>query len=716
MNRYSTSRHLPAVAREAAQSPARRRARRILATAVAGVTLAGLLGAGAALAEQENQRRSGERNQPRQNDQEQPNRPHAGMLKFPDISHDSIVFSYANDLWVVPKEGGVARPLASPPGLESFPKFSPDGSKIAFVGNYEGDRDIYVIDAFGGAAERITYHPANENLNGWVGEDKVLFSAGGMSNKPAARQTQQLFVQTLDGSGETGGLPEQLPIPWGQSADISEDGKTLVYIPHSTDFRTWKRYRGGMATDIWLVNMEDMSAQQITDWEGTDTAPMLHDGKVYYLSDNTESARLNLFRYDPETQERTQLTDFDDFDVRFPSIGPGSNGEGEIVFQQGTRRYTLSLAEGSGPRAVDVIVPGGKPTLRPRIVEANDFLQGGDLGPTGKEAAFEARGDIWRLPAATGHPIHVTTSDDAADRNPSWSPDGRWLAYSSDAEGEYNIYLVRADQPDAEPKRVSDLTGRFWTNFEWAPDAKKFIAQDQTGRLTLVTVGEGDDPAVEVEEIDRDPTGSNVPISWSHDSNWIAYHRGDDKAYTTAVYLYDLSAGQKHKVTSDMFNAQFPTFDRKGEWLYFVTQIDFTGPQYSSADSSFVYTNLDRLVAVPLRKDVKNPMLPELDREAVRAGDGAESQTRPSRENGPRRGPGRRGGGEGGPGGGGQPGADMQLSTDLDEAQIQTPERRRPRARTGFTPGKLSPPLLPPEHHEDLTLAAGRGSPEHPHG
>src|SRR5690606_21223033 len=200
-------------------------------------------------------------------------------------------------------------------------------------------------------------------------------------------------------------------------------------------------------------------------------------------------------------------------------------------------------------------------------------------------------------------------------------------------EGEYNIYLVRADQPDAEPKRVSDLTGRFWTNFEWAPDAKKFIAQDQTGRLTLVTVGEGDDPAVEVEEIDRDPTGSNVPISWSHDSNWIAYHRGDDKAYTTAVYLYDLSAGEKHKVTSDMFNAQFPTFDRKGEWLYFVTQIDFTGPQYSSADSSFVYTNLDRLVAVPLRKDVKNPMVPELDREAVRGGESEGSQTRPAREN-----------------------------------------------------------------------------------
>lgn len=651
---FSPSRSESGVASPKTVSLLRRR-RRMISAAVAGVALAGLLGS-AAFAHQNraNQRPNQPAQQPARAQDDQPNIPHAGMLRFPDISQDSIVFGYANDLWIVPKDGGMARPLASPPGAETFPKFSPDGKRIAFVGNYEGDRDIYIIDSYGGSAQRVTYHPANENLNGWIGNDKIHFATGGMGELPVARQTQQLFVQHLNADGPTGALAEQLPVPWGQSADISPDGKLMAFIPHSTDFRTWKRYRGGMATDVWLFNLEDKSATQVTNWEGTDTAPMLHNGKVYYLSDNNDSHRLNLFSYDPQARKATQLTKFADFDVRFPSMGPGDDGEGEIVFQQGTRLYTLSLANGSEPRAVEVIIPGAKPTMRPRIVDTENFLRGGDLGPTGKQVAVEARGDIWTLPAATGHPVHLANSDGSAERSPSWSPDGKWLAYSSDADGEYNIYLKRADDTNGEAQRITDISGRFWSSFDWAPDAKKMIAQDQTGRLTLVTLTDADGKVTaETKEIERDPTGNSMPISWSHDSNWIAYHRGDDSALTTAVYLMDLKTGEKHKVTSDMFNAQFPTFDRKGDWLYYVSQIDFGSPDYSSADTTFVYRNLDRLVAVPLRKDVKNPMIKELDKEKpkdAKSDEKKEEEARPSEGerpagDGPRR--------RGRPGGGG---------------------------------------------------------------
>ena len=612
------------------------RRRRVLSSAVAAVALAGLVGSAVGAAEQNRTAGRSSVNtaaQPRAaQGNGQPNVPHAGMLRFPDISQDSIVFSYANDLWIVPKEGGIARPLASPPGAETFPKFSPDGGKVAFVGNYEGDRDIYVIDAWGGEAQRVTYHPARENLNGWIDNNTVHFSAGGMSHLPVARQTQQLYTHTLDATGPTGALPEQLPVPWGMSADISADGKWLTYIPHSTDFRTWKRYRGGMATDVWLFNLEDKSATQVTDWEGTDTAPMMHNGKVYFNSDNTDSHRLNLFEYDPQTKRTRQLTSFSDYDVRFPSIGPGSDGEGEIVFQQGSKLFTISLGNGSEPREVQVTIPGAKPTVRPRLVDSEDFLRGGDLGPTGKQVAFEARGDIWVLPAATGHPIHLTNSDASAERSPSWSPDGKWIAYSSDADGEYNIYLKKADDTAGEAQRLTELKGRFWGGFEWAPDSKKFIAQDQTGTKTLVTVSEAEGKiTAEVKELDRDPTASSSPISWSHDSNWITYHRGDEKAYTTAVYVVDLKSGEKHKVTSDMFGASFPTFDRKGEWLYYVTSMDFTSPDYSNADTTFVYRNLDRIVAVPLRSDVKNPMRKELDKEKPSTGEKKEDgSTRPA--------------------------------------------------------------------------------------
>lgn len=594
------------------------RVRPLLAAAVAGVAIAGLLLPAASA-------------QP----DDGPNRPHAGMLRFPDASADSIVFSYGNDLWVAPRDGGTARPLASPPGLEINPKFSPDGSRIAFVGNYAGDRDIYVVDSFGGPPQRITYHPDHEQLQDWAGDDGVLYSARGLSNDPVAMQTQQLFIQSIDGTDENGGLPRQLPIPYGASASLSEDGNTLAYTPHSTDFRTWKRYRGGMATDIWLFNLEDKTAVQATDWEGTDTAPMLHDGKLYYLSDNTQNARLNLFEYDPESGERRQLTDFTDFDVKFPSMAPGPDGEGEIVFQQASNLYLLGLAEDAEPQQVEVIIPGVKPALRPRTVDAADFMQGGNISATGKRVVAEARGDIWSLPAETGIPRQLTETDGAAERNPAWSPDGRWIVYSSDEEGEYNLYLMQSDGKGNGPYKLTDTRESFWWTPEWSPDSSQLVVQDHTGQIYLISldVEEGDQVAVtaDVKEIDADPLAQGrLPFSWSTDSKWIAYHRGDDDAMTTAVYLYDVEAGEAHKVTSDMFSAQSPTFDRKGQWLYYISQMDFSNPEYSSADTSFVYQGIDRLVAVPLNGDVENPMLKELDEEEFKAGEDEESTTRPA--------------------------------------------------------------------------------------
>lgn len=605
-----------------ASSPLPRR-RHVLLAAVAGVAVAGLLMPAPAAGQE--------------NDEDDPqNRPHAGMLRFPDVSADSIVFSYGNDLWVAPRDGGTARPLASPPGLETNPKFSPDGSRIAFVGNYAGDRDIYVVDSFGGPPQRITYHPDHEALQDWAGDDSVLYSARGLSDEPVAMQTQQLYVQGIDGSEENGGLPRQLPVPYGASASLSEDGNTLAYTPHSRDFRTWKRYRGGMATDIWIFDLEDKSALQATDWEGTDTAPMLHDGKLYYLSDDNEHARLNLYEFDPESGERRQLTDFSDFDVKFPSMGPGPDGEGEIVFQQASNLYLLGLGDDAEPRQVEVIIPGVKPALRPRTIDASDFLQGGNISATGKRVTVEARGDVWSLPAETGIPRQLTTTDGAAERNPAWSPDGRWIVYSSDEEGEYNLYLAQSDGRGDGPYKLTDASERFWWTPEWAPDSSKFVVQDHTGRINLVslTIEEGDEVAVtaEVKEIDRDPLAQrSLPFSWSSDSKWIAYHRGDEEALTTAIYLYDVAADAAHKVTSDMFSAQYPTFDRKGEWLYYVSQMDFTDPEYSSADTTFVYQAIDRLIAVPLNGDVENPMLKDIDEEEFEAGEAdEETTTRPS--------------------------------------------------------------------------------------
>ena len=572
--------------------------------------------------------------------------PHGAMLRYPDVSKDRIVFSYGNDLWTVEREGGVARPLASPPGAEMFPKFSPDGQSIAFMGNYDGDRDLYLIDAFGGLAQRLTYHPENEVLADWAGDGKLLFSAGGRSSHPRSTSTDQLYLLDIANPA----VPEELPVPYGASASLSEDGQTLAYTPHSRDFRTWKRYRGGMATDIWMFNLGDKSATQATDWEGTDTAPMLRDGKLYYLSDRVDDAndsgRLNLWVYDPTTQESTRLTNYTDWDVKFPSMGPGADDEGEIVFQHGSELMLLSLADGAEPTAVEVRIPGATPNLRERTIDAAEYVGSGNIGPTGTRIVVEGRGDLFSLPAETGFARPLTDTPGAAERHPAWSPDGRWIVYSSDEGGEYNLYLRAADAPAGvtEATQLTDVEGAFFYTGSWSPDSTKYAVQDQTGKIHLIDWSEpeaedggeeGEEgeaatkPALDpgapppapasVEVIDTDPFASQVPLSWSADSRWLTYHRGDDVAYTNAIYLYDTTAddAQPQKVTSDFFSAAYPTFDRAGNYLYFVTSIDFGGPEYEQAGTTFIYTDLDRVVAVPLRGDVENPMLPELDEEAV---------------------------------------------------------------------------------------------------
>src|SRR5688572_10285778 len=292
--------------------------------------------------------------------------PHGGMLRFPDVSATHIAFVYADDLWLVPREGGSATPLASPPGVEGLPRFSPDGSTIAFVANYDGNRDLYTLPIAGGVPTRVTHHPSGEALCGWMGADRLLFFTNGFAGRD--RQVQLFTVSA------SGGLPEPLPVPYGAFADVSADGRWLAYTPHTVDNRTWKRYRGGMSTDIWLFDLQTKQSKRATTWEGVDTAPMWHDSKLYYLSDEGEQHRANLWELDPSSMKRTQLTEFDDFDVKWPAIGPGSEGSGEIVFQHGSRLVLFDLAA-RRPRYVEVTIPGARAKLKSRSVDASELAQ-----------------------------------------------------------------------------------------------------------------------------------------------------------------------------------------------------------------------------------------------------------------------------------------------------------------------------------------------------
>ena len=578
------------------------------------------------------------------------------------MSAKQICFVYANNLWVAPREGGVASPVANPPGAESLPRFSPDGSSIAFVGNYDGIRDIYTIAVTGGVPVRVTNHPGAEQICDWSPDgSSIIMLTNSFSG--LARQTKIFTVPV------SGGIPAPLPVPYAGFGSISPDGKWLAYTPHSTDTRTWKRYRGGMATDIWLFNLVDKSARKITDWEGTDTIPMWvpgGDGKVvYYLSDNGPDHRLNIWSFDVASAKREQVTTFKDDDVRWPSVGPGAGGKGEIVFQLGSKLMLLDLGTRQSAE-VKISIPGDRPKLRTRTVDADKNLSGGTISPSGKRVAVEARGEIFSAPVKEGVIRNLTNTNGVAERDPSWSPDGKWIAYFSDATGEYELYVRPSDAkpaeekkdakkdakkddkvedkkaedkkpedkkpegeeankadepakdegaaaPKVEPRKLTDLGPGFRFNPLWSPDSKWIAFTDQNGRLMLTDVATG-----ATREIDKDPYMNQVSVSWSHDSKWMAYARGDNAREMASIWIADAKTGEKHQITAGMFDARFPTFDRKGDWLFYRQSSAVNNPVYSDLDTTYAYTNSDVLVMLPLRSDVKSPWLARSDEETLK--------------------------------------------------------------------------------------------------
>jgi len=569
--------------------------------------------------------------------------PHAGMLRWPDVSATQIVFSYANDLWVVPKSGGVASPLASPPGPEQFPRFSVDGKRVAFVGNYDGGRDLYTVGVEGGVPGRVTYHPGAEMLCDWTPDGKGLhYLTNGLAG--LGRQTQAFTMSAEGGAGV------KLPVPYSGFGSISPNGEWLAYTPHSTDTRTWKRYRGGMATDLWLFNLKDNTSKKVTDWEGTDTLPMWvpgGDGKVvYYLSDMGPEHRLNIWAVEVSSGKKTQVTAFKDDDVRWPSVGPGGDGKGEIVFQLGEKLMLLNLGTGASAE-VKVTIPGAKPKLRTRTVDAAGWLGGGSISPNAKRVAMEARGELFSVPAKEGIVRNMTRTDGVAERDPAWSPDGKWIAYFSDESGEYELWVrpsdakapeekkeekkdekkegeakaeevkgeekKSAEEPKRETRKLTSLGAGFRMNPQWSPDSTMITFTDAGGRLMLTRLASG-----ETKEVDKDPWMGGMSVSWSQDSKWMVYRRSDDRSSTGVIWIMEAQTGEKHRVTSGMFDAKSPAFDRKGEWLFYVSSLATNNPEYSDLDTTYAYTNSEVIVATPLRKDVKSPQLPKSDEETYK--------------------------------------------------------------------------------------------------
>jgi tricorn protease len=529
----------------------------------------------------------------------------ARMLQNPDVSKTQIVFSYAGDLWVVPKTGGTASKLSSPAGPELFPHFSPDGTRIAYSANYDGNMDVYNVATGGGVPVRVTYHGMPDRILDWYPDGKQLLFASAMAS---GRQRYSQFYRV----SPDGGMPDALPVPFGEFAAISPDGKMIAYTPQSQAFRTWKRYRGGWAADIWLFDVATQKAENLTKNDADDEFPMWSGRKLYFLSDRDANERSNIWVYDLDSKQTKQVTNFTDYDVHFPAIGPE-----DIVFENGGALYLLSLADEKN-HEVKVQVSTDQMTLMPRSVNAADLVSNIALAPDGKRAVFSARGDVFSVPAEHGNVLDLTNTPGAAERYAAWSPDAKTIAYWSDASGEYELY-VRDVAKNSEKKLTSYGPGYRYRLF-WSPDSKKIAFIDKAMQIKICDVASGKTTDADKElYYYQDNLDQFVP-SWSPDSRWLAY-RKDGRNANGAIVLFDTKDGQSHPVTTGYYNDNLPTFDPDGKYVYFLTNRNFN-PTYSDLDGTWIYANTSGIAAASLTNDTPAPTAPENDSTKVDTGTG----------------------------------------------------------------------------------------------
>ncbi|HQF41615.1 MAG TPA: PDZ domain-containing protein [Ignavibacteriaceae bacterium] len=521
----------------------------------------------------------------------------AKMFQYPDVSKSQIVFTYGGDVWIASKTGGTAYKLTSAKGIETFARFSPDGSQIAFTGNYDGNQDVYVMPSMGGLPKRITYHGMSDRLIDWYPDGKSLLFA---STRESGKQRFSQFYKI----SKDGGIAEKLPLPYAEFGSVSPDGKKIAFTILTRMFRTWKRYRGGMAADIYIFDFQNNTSENITNNIANDEIPMWYGDKIYFLSDRGANQRYNIWVYDISTKQSKQITDFDKFDVEFPSIG-----DNEIVFQAGGLLYLLDLTTEKYSE-VKINVVTDESTLMARNENVEKLIQNFSVSYNGNRALFEARGEIFSVPAENGSVINLTQSSGVAERFPSWSPNGKYVAYFSDRSGEYQLTIRDMENPSTE-KKLTNFDSGYRYNIYWSPNSKQLVFIDQTMTINLYDLDKNQLEVIDKQKWMYEGALSYFSVSWSPDSRYVSYAKELDNR-ATAIAVYDTKDGQVHQLTSGYYNDTSPAFDPDGKYLFFLTNRDFT-PIYSNFDETWIYANSTQIAAVSLSSDTPSLLFAKND-------------------------------------------------------------------------------------------------------
>jgi len=535
----------------------------------------------------------------------------ARLMRFPDINKDQIAFVYAGDIWKVNAQGGDAVRLTSHKGLELFPRISPDGNWIAFSAEYSGSRQVYVMPSSGGTPQQLTYYndvgemPPRGGYDNvildWTPDSKNILIRG--NRTPFGERNGKYFLVNIEG-----GFEKPLQITEGGFGVLSPDAKKLAFTPISREFRTWKRYKGGRAGEVWIYDLESDKSEQITDFKGTDQIPVWHGNKIYFASDRSHT--LNIFSYDIDTKETKQITNHTEFDVMWPS---GENGM--IAYENGGFIYKLNTETGKSEK-VTVNIRFDNPNILPYFKNVKDFIESAAISPGGNRALFDARGDIFSVPAENGFTINLTNTQGIREMSPSWSPNGKYISYLSDATGEYEIYLLE-NKKGAKAKQITFNSKAWIYDPVWSPDSKHLLYFDRTLKLKLLNIASG-----AVKEVTKAYSDEIRDYSFSPDSKWVLYTKNSANR-NSAMWVYNLSNGQNNKLTGDTFNEFSPVFSKDGNYIFFLSNRDFN-LDFSSFEFTYLYNDATRIYALALRKD--SPKLFKFKNDVVKVTEEAKTE------------------------------------------------------------------------------------------
>lgn len=537
----------------------------------------------------------------------------ARMMRYPDINGNQIVFVYAGDIWTVDANGGDARKLTSHKGIELFPKISPDGKWIAFSAEYSGSRQIYIMPSEGGEPTQLTYYndvgemPPRGGYDyvvlGWTPDSENVLFRG--NRTPYGERMGKYFTISING-----GMEEELPVPHGGFADLSPDGKKLVFVYVDREFRTWKRYKGGRASNLWIYDLEKHTSEQITHFKGTDHIPTWYGDKIYFASD--ENLWLNVHSYDVNTNEKKKLTNHKEFDVMWPS---GSNGQ--LVYEVGGYLYKLNL-ETEQEERVKVNINYDYANTLPYHKNVKENIHSMAISPSGNRVLFDARGDIFSVPAGEGTTHNLTNTQGVRALYPQWSPDGKHIAYYSDETGEYEVYLLE-NKENAQPKQITKNSQGWKYPAKWSPDSKMLVFFDRSMRLQLLDVESG-----KISVIDTPTSHELRDYDFSPDSRWVAYTKSSSNGLG-AIWVYNVETNETKQLTNDTFGDRNPVFSKCGNYIFFLSNRDFN-LEFSSYEFNYLYNNATRIYALSLRND--SPRLFEPEETVEKVNDEEEKDTK----------------------------------------------------------------------------------------